>query len=78
MFHALFVAFGAVIGIFLALAFLANFRAVMRFLGYTVLVLGFLIVIALGYKDMKEQEAKHAIEAASKSSPVAVPAVQVR
>jgi len=75
MFHALFIAFGATIGIILALVFLANIGAVLRFLGYAIIVVVFSVTMAIGFKQMREQDA---IEAASKSRPVAVPAVQVQ
>jgi len=75
MFHALFVAFGATLGIILALVFFRNIRAILRFFVYAIIVVVFSAIMAIGLKDMREQDA---IAAASKSRPVAVPAVQVQ
>ena len=75
MLHALFVAFGATLGIILALVFFHNIRAILRFFVYAIIVVVFSAIMAIGLKDMREQDA---IEAASKSRPVAVPAVQVQ
>ena len=75
MFHALFVAFGATLGIILAFIFLANFVQIMKFLIICTLVI--VVLIWCWQKDKEWQEG--VIErAASRSHPVAVPAVQVQ